>query len=118
MATDAGIRAADAFGLLSYYGSDSAGSLTPLPPGTSTAPGRTVALSDSELSARIRALPQHSLAACAQKFLSLAGPPHKLAVILMVRPLCRPGGSEPAPPIPYPHHPAPTHTHNPLNTSI
>src|SRR3546814_12925840 len=98
MATDAGIRAADAFGLLSYYGSESAGSLTLLPPGTSTAPGRTVALSDAELSARIRALPQPSLAAGAQKCMSPAGAPNKLAVILTAGQLLQPVGAEPSTP--------------------
>src|SRR3546814_1211487 len=73
MATDAGIRAADAFGLLSYYGSESAGSLTLLPPGTSTAPRRPVALSDAELSARLRALHQDPLAAAAQRCVHMAG---------------------------------------------
>src|SRR3546814_9354598 len=105
MATDAGIRAADAFGLLSYYGSESAGSLTLLPPRTSTAPGRTVALPDAELSARIRALPQHSLAAGAQKCMSLDGAQHKLAVILWDGQLRPPVGSEPPTPLHNPAHP-------------
>src|SRR3546814_6367185 len=115
MATDAGIRAADAFGLLSYYGSESAGSLTLLPPGTSTAPGRTVALSDAELSARIRALPQHSLAAGAQKCMSLAGAQPKLAVILRDGQLLQPVGSEPSTHILKPDHPDPDYPHSAVN---
>src|SRR3546814_10599739 len=115
MATDAGIRAADAFGLLSYYGSESAGSPTLLPPGTSTAPGRTVALSDAALSARIRALPQHSLAAGAQKCMSLACAQHKLAAILRDGPLLPTGGTGPSTPILKPDHPDPDYPHSAVN---
>src|SRR3546814_17902535 len=78
MATDAGILAADAFGLLSYYGSESAGSLTLLPPGPSPAPGRTVALADADLSERLRALPQTLPTACAHDCIDPAGANTKL----------------------------------------
>lgn len=115
MATDAGIRTADAFGLLSYYGSESAGSLTLLPPGTPAAPGRAAPLSDAELSARIRALPQHSLAAGAEKRMSLAGAQHKLAVIVREGQLLQPVGSEPSTHILKPDHPDPDYPHSAVN---
>src|SRR3546814_18482905 len=73
MATDAGIRAADAFGLLSYYGSESAGSLTLLPPGTSTAPGGPGALADAAVYAPIRQLPPAAPAAGPTKAMARAG---------------------------------------------
>lgn len=53
LARDARIDAADAFGLLGYYGAESAGSLTLLPPEvTSPAPRRLVALSDADSTSR------------------------------------------------------------------
>lgn len=115
MATDAAIRDADAFGLLSYYGSESAGSLTLLPPNTSTAAGGTVALSDAELSVRIRALPQHSLAAGAEKRMSLAGAQHKLAIIERDGQLWQPVGSEPSTHILKPDHPGADYPHSVVN---
>src|SRR3546814_5265696 len=77
--------------------------------------GRTVALSDAELSARIRALPQHSLAAGAQKCMSLAGAQHKLAVILRDGQLLQPVGSEPSTHILKPDHPDPDYPHSAVN---
>jgi len=115
MATDAGIRDADAFGLLSYYGSESAGSLTLLPPNTPTAAGGAEELSDVDLSARIRALPQHSLAAGAAKRMSLAGAQHKLAIIEREGRLLQPIGSEPSTHILKPDHPGADYTHSVAN---
>src|SRR3546814_2173862 len=75
----------------------------------------TVALADAELSARIRALPQHSLAAGAQKCMSLAGAQHKLAVILRDGQLLQPVGSEPSTHILKPDHPDPDYPHSAVN---
>lgn len=115
MATEADIRTADAFGLLSYYGSESAGSLTLLPLNTPIAAGDMVGLSDAELSARIRALPQHSLAAGAPKRMSLAGAQHKLAVIVRDGQLWQPVGSEPSTHILKPDHPGIDYPHSAVN---
>lgn len=115
MATDADIRGADAFGLLSYYGSESAGSLTLLPTNTPTIAGGMVELSDAELSTRIRALPQHSLAAGAEKRMSLAGAQHKLAVIERRGELLQPVGSEPSTHILKPDHPGADYPHSVVN---
>ncbi|CTP93210.1 HipA N-terminal domain-containing protein [Xanthomonas translucens pv. poae] len=106
MAADAGIPGADAFALLSYYGAESAGSLTLLPPGKSLEAGGMAELSDAQLSARIRDLPHHSLAAGAAKRMSLAGAQHKLAVIERDGRLLQPIGAEPS-----------THILKPENTS-
>ncbi|MEN1928011.1 HipA domain-containing protein [Luteimonas sp. MJ250] len=115
MAGEAGIRVADAFGLLAYYGSESAGSLTLLPPDTPRAAGGTVALSDAELSARIRALPRQSLAAGAPKRMSLAGAQHKLAVVVAGRQLLQPVGSAPSTHILKPDHPEAEYPHSVAN---
>ena len=81
MAKDAAIVGSDDFALLAHYGAESAGALTLLPPYVSLPPGGRLPLADAELSQRIRNLPRHSLAAGAEKRMSLAGAQHKLAVI-------------------------------------
>ncbi|MEG0185749.1 MAG: HipA domain-containing protein, partial [Stenotrophomonas sp.] len=96
MAADAHVEGADAFALLAHYGAESAGSLTLLAPGQLPVAGSRVPLDDDELSARIRALPQHSLAAGAAKRMSLAGAQHKLAVIEHRHRLFQPLGAEPS----------------------
>lgn len=115
MAADAHIRAADAFGLLGYYGAESAGSLTLLPPGEQLPPGNATVLSDEELSRRIRELPKHSLAAGAEKRMSLAGAQHKLAVILKDGQLWQPTGAEPSTHILKPDHPGVDYPHSVIN---
>src|SRR3546814_626499 len=63
----------------------------------------------------IRALPQHSLAAGAQKCMSLAGAQHKLVVILRDGQLLQPVGSEPSTHILKPDHPDPDYPHSAVN---
>lgn len=82
VARDAGIDAADAFGLLQRFGPESAGALTLLMPGDVLPPAELRPLADEVLSARIRALPRLPLAHDAPKRMSLAGAQHKLAVVL------------------------------------
>lgn len=82
LAQDAGIDAADAFGLLGRYGPESAGALTLLVPGLALPPPRLEPLPDAALSTRIRALPRQPLGHAAPKRMSLAGAQHKLAVVL------------------------------------
>ncbi|MEH6421264.1 HipA domain-containing protein [Pseudomonas sp. CGJS7] len=115
MAADAKITDADAFGLLSYYGSESAGSLTLLPPNIPIAAGDAIGLSDADLSARIRAMPQQSLASGAAKRMSLAGAQHKLAVIVRDGQLLQPVGSEPSTHILKPDHPGADYPHSVAN---
>ncbi|WP_269789521.1 HipA domain-containing protein [Stenotrophomonas sp. Iso1] len=82
VAADAGINAADAFGLLQRFGPESAGALTLLPPSQQLPPAELQPLPDAELSARIKALPRQPLSHGAPKRMSLAGAQHKLAVVL------------------------------------
>ena len=81
VAADAGINAADAFGLLQRFGPESAGALTLLSPGQQLPPPDLRPLPDAELSARIQALPRQPLSHGAPKRMSLAGAQHKLAVV-------------------------------------
>jgi serine/threonine-protein kinase HipA len=81
LAKDAEINVADAFGLLAWYGAESAGSLTLLDSSPVPAPEAARPLPDAELQKRIQNLPRVSLAAGAPKRMSVAGAQHKLAVI-------------------------------------
>ncbi len=83
IAKDAGLDTEDAFGLLAYFGAESAGSLvlrdaaSPVPADVGLRP-----LSLEELNARILNLPNASLTKDAPKRMSLAGAQHKMLVVL------------------------------------
>ncbi len=83
IAKDAGLNAEDGFGLLAYFGAESAGSLVlrdrahPVPADAGVRP-----LSLEELNARILNLPNASLTKDAPKRMSLAGAQHKMLVLL------------------------------------
>lgn len=96
LAADAKTPSADSFGLLAYYGRESAGAITLRAPGE--APGRSgyVALTDADLSRRIKRLPKQSLAAGAPKRMSLAGAQHKMAVSMVNGALFFPEGETPS----------------------
>jgi serine/threonine-protein kinase HipA len=83
IAKDAGLSGEDAFGLLAYFGAESAGSLVLRDP-VNDVPGaagvRPLPLHD--LNARILNLPNASLTKAAPKRMSLAGAQHKMLVIL------------------------------------
>ena len=96
LAREANIPQADAFGLLAWYGAESAGALVLLPPGTRPATGGLQPLPDAELSARIRNLPRQSLALGAPKRMSIAGAQHKLAVVVCDGELYEPVGLTPS----------------------
>lgn len=96
LAADAKIPAADAFGLLAYYGRESAGAITLRAPGEAMGRSGYVALSDAELSARIKKLPKQGLAAGAPKRMSLAGAQHKMAVSIVNGSLFFPEGETPS----------------------
>lgn len=83
LARDAHIDSADSFGLLAWYGHESAGSLTLLPPGVAplTAASKHV-LPAEALGNRIRQMPTIPLTHGAHKRMSLAGAQHKLAILL------------------------------------
>lgn len=105
LARDAGVEQADAFGLLACYGAESAGALTLLPPDGQLETGGLQALTDHNLSERIRALPRISLTGNAPKRMSLAGAQHKLAVSIREGLLFEPVGTYPSTYILKPDHP-------------
>ena len=116
LAGDARLDAADAFGLLAWYGAESAGSLTLLPPEAAlqaTEPLRP--LPDEPLQARILQMPKAPLTHAAIKRMSLAGAQHKLAVVLQEGALFEPAGVTPSTHILKPHHPDEDYPHSVIN---
>jgi serine/threonine-protein kinase HipA len=116
LAGDARLDAADAFGLLAWYGAESAGSvtlLTPDAPPHNDEPLR--ALSDEALNTRIRQLPKAPLTQAAVKRMSLAGAQHKLAVVLQDGELFEPAGATPSTHILKPDHPDEDYPHSVIN---
>lgn len=96
LAREASIPASDAFGLLAYYGNESAGAITLQSPGEAPPASGYLALSDQELHERIAALPRRSLAAGAPKRMSNAGAQYKLAVCIRDGQLFHPIGDTPS----------------------
>lgn len=116
LASDARIDVADAFGLLAWYGAESAGSLTLLPVGApAQMPEALRALSDAELHERILCLPKAPLTHSAIKRMSLAGAQHKLAVVLEGDALFEPAGATPSTHILKPDHPDADYRHSVIN---
>jgi len=115
LAKEAKIDVADAFGLLAYYGAESAGSLTLVAAAPEPATGAALPLSDAQLQARIEALPRVSLAARAVKRMSLAGAQHKLAVIYSNDEILEPAGQTPSTHILKPDHKDPDYPHTVIN---
>ncbi|HUE92329.1 HipA domain-containing protein [Pseudomonas sp.] len=105
----------DAFGLLEYFGAESAGSLTLLPPGEVPEAGGLRALSYEELSTRIQDMPRVPLAERSAKKMSLAGAQHKVAVILRDGQILEPTGSTPSTHILKPDHPDVAWAHSVIN---
>ncbi len=116
LAADARLDTADAFGLLAWYGAESAGSVTLLPPDAgpqALEPLRP--LPDDALEARIRQLPRAPLTHAAVKRMSLAGAQHKLAVIMQDGALFEPAGATPSTHILKPDHPDEDYRHSAIN---
>lgn len=116
LARDAKVDSADAFGLLAWYGAESAGSLILSPP---DAPAHVAEplrpLPDEALEARIRRLPKAPLTQAAHKRMSLAGAQHKLAVVLQQDSLFEPAGATPSTHILKPDHPDTEFSHSVIN---
>lgn len=94
LAKDAAVGVDDAWGLLAYFGAESAGAITLQPPrGVAPASGLKP-LPDDELQRRIDELPRRSLSADSPKRMSLAGAQAKLAVVLRDSQLHEPIGGE------------------------
>jgi serine/threonine-protein kinase HipA len=117
LATDAKLDATDAFGLLAYYGAESAGSVTLLQAaqGEDNAVGVLLPMSDAALSQRIQQLPRVPLTHGAAKRMSLAGAQHKLAIVLRDNTLYEPEGALPSLQILKPDHPDPDYPHSAVN---
>lgn len=116
LAADAKLEAADAFGLLTWYGAESAGSLTLLPPNAAPQTAQPLRpLPDDALQARIRQLANAPLAHGAIKRMSLAGAQHKLAVVLQNNALFEPAGATPSTHILKPDHPHEDYPHSVIN---
>ncbi|MEM5456062.1 HipA domain-containing protein [Paraburkholderia phytofirmans] len=100
LAREARVDASDAWGLLAYYGRESAGALTLLAEGEQEAPSGLQPLTYANLEARIQAMPQHALTATAPKRMSAAGAQQKLLLTLRGDApdyvLFEPVGSEPS----------------------
>lgn len=100
LAREAKVSASDAWGLLAYYGRESAGALTLLAEGEHEANGGLQALSYTDLETRIQAMPQRALTATAPKRMSAAGAQQKLLLTLRgdapQYTLFEPVGSEPS----------------------
>ena len=115
LAADVRLDAGDAFALLAYYGAESAGSLTLLPPGEALPSGALRALTDEALARRIAAMPRLPLSHEAHKRMSLAGAQHKLAVVLKGGELYEPVGAAPSTHILKPDHPERAFAHSVIN---
>jgi serine/threonine-protein kinase HipA len=116
LAGDAKLDAADAFGLLTYYGAESAGSVSLLPPDARPQTAEPLRpLPDDALEARIRQLPKTPLTHAASKRMSLAGAQHKLAVVLQEGTLFEPAGATPSTHILKPDHPDEDYPHSAIN---
>ncbi len=116
LADDARVDAADAFGLLAWYGAESAGSLTLLPPDAAPHAAEPLRpLPDDALQARIRRLPKAPLTHDAVKHMSLAGAQHKLPVVLHGAALFEPAGATPSTHILKPDHPDEDYPHSVIN---
>lgn len=106
LAKEASLQAEDAFGLLAYYGAESAGALVLQAPEQPVAADRGLRpLPHHELSARIKKLPTASLTQCAPKHMSLAGAQNKLLVTLRGNELYEPLAGTPSTHILKPDHP-------------
>lgn len=116
LAGDAQLDTADAFGLLAWYGAESAGSVTLLPPEAAPQAAEPLRpLPDDALEARIRQLPKAPLTHAAIKRMSLAGAQHKLAVVLHDDALFEPAGATPSTHILKPDHPDDDYPHTVIN---
>ncbi len=94
LAKDAAVDVNDAWGLLAYFGAESAGAITLLPPGISATTSGLRPLPDDELQHRIDELPRRSLSADSPKRMSLAGAQAKLAVTVKDLQIFEPVGGE------------------------
>ncbi len=106
VAKEAGLKWEDSFGLLEYYGAESAGALVLLEPERSLdLPTGCRRLTNDQLSQRIRNLPRSSLQKDSPKRMSLAGAQHKMLIILDGEEIYEPEAGTPSTHILKPNHP-------------
>ena len=106
IAKEAGLKTEDAFGLLAYFGAESAGSLVLREPGNDAPIEYGLKpLSLADLNMRILNLPSISLTRDAPKHMSLAGAQHKMLVVFKRGKLFEPLAGTPSPHILKPDHP-------------
>ena len=116
LAADAKISISDAFGLLEWYGAESAGSLTLHAPGfMPDAAQASRVLTNQALELRIKQLPTIPLTHGAIKRMSLAGAQHKLAIIMQDGVLLEPVGATASTHILKPDHPNLDYSHSVIN---
>lgn len=116
LSADAKLDTADAFGLLAFYGAESAGSVTLLPPDAGPQTVESLRpLPEEVLEARIQLLPKTPLTQSAIKRMSLAGAQHKLAIVVKDGELFEPAGATPSTHILKPDHPDVDYCHSVLN---
>jgi len=100
LAREASTDVNDTWGLLSYYGRETAGALALLPEGEEEPASDHVPLSLAALEKRIQDMPQHALTATSPKRMSAAGAQQKLLIILSGKhptyELFEPVGAEPS----------------------
>jgi serine/threonine-protein kinase HipA len=92
LSTEARILSSDAFGLLEYYGRESAGAITLTTRGATLPAAAYQPLDDAELHRRIVNRPRRSLMADAPKKMSNAGAQDKLAIVVRGNELFQPVG--------------------------
>lgn len=117
LAQDAKLKQADAFGLLAFYGAESAGSMILLQEDEQDQEAEDWhPLNDASLSQRIRRMPNAPLTQNAIKRMSLAGAQHKLAVVMADDgQLFEPAGAAPSTHILKPDHPDKNYAHSVVN---
>ncbi len=93
LSREARIPGSDAFGLLAYYGRESAGALTLMSRDETLAAASYLPLSDAELHRRINNRPKQSLSEGAPKKMSNAGAQDKLAIVVRGEELFHPVGN-------------------------
>lgn len=115
LATEAQIDEADAFGLLAFFGSESAGSLVLAAPDAPHAKAGLVSLPLPELDARIRNLPRSTLTHRSPKRMSLAGAQHKMVAVYQNGQLFEPQPATPSTHILKPDSQSASYPHSVMN---
>ncbi|PFG07988.1 HipA domain-containing protein [Marinobacter sp. LV10MA510-1] len=116
VAKEAGLKWEDSFGLLEYYGAESAGALVLLEHECSLdLPTGRRKLTNNQLSQRIGNLSRSSLQKDSPKRMSLAGAQHKMLIVLDGDEIYEPEAGTPSTHILKPNHPGPDYPASVMN---